>query len=206
VLKNVKETINPAGQVPWKTKGMGTLLKFSGINATIGLGAGFIIPLIPTWLYFKFGVPDSYSGPILAISTATIGFGAAFSPALAKKIGSVRAVVLSQGLSLAFMLSLAYIGDFATAAVLYVIRTGLMNMSSPLLDSYLMGIVPADQRGFASSLNSVIWRIPNSITTFAGGIMLASGNYELPFLVAGACYIVGISLFYMNFKGVKPKE
>lgn len=206
VLRSVQETVRPATQAPWRMKGINILLKFSGINATIGLGAGFIIPLIPTWLWYKFGVPDSFSGPILAIATTTIGLGAAFSPTLAKRIGPVRAVVLTQGLSLAFMLALAYIGDFATAALLYVIRTGLMNMSSPLLDSYLMGIVSPDQRGFASSLNSVIWRIPNSVTTIAGGIMLATGNYELPFLVAGACYIVGISLFYMTFRNLKPKE
>jgi MFS family permease len=205
VLKGVQETIRPAG-VPWRGSSIRLLLKFSGINSVIGLGAGFIIPLIPTWLYLKFAVPDAYSGPILAIATTTIGLGAAFSPMLAKKIGSVRSVVLTQGLSLAFMLALAFVGDFATAAVIYVIRTGLMNMSSPLLDSYLMGIVAPDQRGFASSLNSVIWRIPNSVTTIAGGVMLASGNFELPFLVAGACYIVGISLFFMTFKNVKPKE
>ena len=185
---------------------MGILLKFSGINATIGLGAGFIIPLIPTWLYLRFAIPDAYSGPILAIATTTIGLGAAFSPMLAVKLGSVRAVVLTQGLSLAFMLALAYVGDFATAAVLYVIRTCLMNMSSPLLDSYLMGIVPTEQRGFASSLNSVIWRIPNSVTTIVGGMILAAGNFELPFLVAGACYILGISLFFNTFRNVKPKE
>jgi MFS family permease len=205
ILRGVQETIRPAG-VPWRGKSIRVLLKFSGINSIIGLGAGLIIPLIPTWLFLKFGVPDTYSGPILAIATATIGLGAAFSPMLARKIGSVRAVVLSQGLSLAFMVALAFVWDFRTAAIIYVIRTGLMNMSSPLLDSYLMGIVPPEQRGFASSLNSVIWRIPNSVTTIAGGIILASGNFELPFLLAGAFYIVGISLFYMIFKNVKPRE
>jgi len=204
ILRGVQETIRPAG-ASWRGKGIRVLLKFSGINSIIGLGAGFIIPLIPTWLFLKFAIPDTYSGPILAIASATIGLGAAFSPRLASKIGSVRAVVLTQGLSLAFMLALAFVGDFAGAAILYVIRTGLMNMSSPLLDSYLMGIVPPEQRGFASSLNSVIWRIPNSVTTIAGGIILASGNFELPFLVAGAFYTVAICLFYMTFKNVKPQ-
>jgi MFS family permease len=203
VLRGVQETIRPAG-VLWRGKGIGVLLKFSGINSIIGLGAGFIIPLIPTWLFLKFAVPDTFSGPILAIASATIGLGAAFSPWLAKKTGSVRAVVLTQGLSLAFMLACAYAGDFVGAAILYVIRTGLMNMSSPLLDSYLMGIVPPEQRGFASSLNSVIWRIPNSVTTFAGGIILYSRNFELPFLLAGAFYLVAISLFYRIFRDVKP--
>ncbi len=79
-----------------------------------------------------------------------------------------------------------------------------MNMSSPLMDSYLMGIVVPEQRGFASSVNSVIWRIPNSITTFAGGVILASGNFVLPFILAGAFYAVAISLFYPTFRNVKP--
>ncbi len=201
ILRGVKETVRSGAA---SLGGLGILLKFSGINSIIGLGAGFIIPLIPTWLFLKFGVPDSYSGPILAISSATIGFGAAFSPRLASRIGTVRAVAATQGLSLAFMVALAFTGDFATAAVVYIIRTGLMNMATPLLDAYLMGIVKPEQRGFASSLNSVIWRIPNSVTTILGGAMLASGNYELPFLIAGAFYVAGISLFYMVFRNVKP--
>ena len=205
ILRGLQETIRPA-VASWRSKGIRVLLKFSGINSIIGLGAGFIIPLIPTWLFLKFVVPDTYSGPILALASTTIGLGAAFSPRLASKIGSVRAVVLTQGLSLAFMLTLAFVGDFLTASIVYVIRTGLMNMSSPLLDSYLMGIVPPEQRGFASSLNSVIWRIPNSVTTIIGGVILASGNFELPFLLAGAFYIVAISLFYRAFKNVKPVE
>ena len=202
ILRGVKESVRGSPGA-WRGKGLGILFKFSGINSIIGLGAGFIIPLIPTWLYLKFAVPDSFSGPILAIANATIGLGAAFSPKLASKLGSVKAIVFTQGLSLAFMVALAFIGDFFTAAFLYVIRTGLMNMASPLMDAFLMGIVHPEQRGFASSLNSVIWRIPNSITTIIGGAILASGNFELPFLVAGGFYVVGISLFYLVFKDVK---
>jgi hypothetical protein len=50
----------------------------------------------------------------------------------------------------------------------------------------------------------VIWRIPNSVTTIVGGVILASGNYMLPFLLAGAFYAVSISLFYPTFRNVKP--
>jgi MFS family permease len=180
------------------------LLKFSGINSLIGLGAGFIIPLIPTWFFLKFAVPDTYSGPLLAVASATMGLGAVFSPRLAVKVGSVRAIVLTQGLSLVFMVALAFEGNVLAAAITYVIRAMLMNMSQPLQDSYLMSIVVPEQRGFASSVNSVIWRIPNSITTIAGGVILYSGNFALPFILAGAFYAVEISLFYPTFRNVKP--
>jgi MFS family permease len=203
ILRNVHETIR-AGGTSWKGKSTKVLLKFSGINSLIGLGAGFIIPLIPTWLFLKFAVPDTYSGPLLALAGTTMGIAAIFSPRIAARIGSVRAVVLTQGLSLAFMLALAFEGNVLAAAAIYVVRTMLMNMSSPLMDSYLMGIVAPEQRGFASSVNSVIWRIPNSITTIAGGVILASGNFVLPFILAGAFYAVAISLFYPTFRNVKP--
>jgi MFS family permease len=180
-----------------------TLLKFSGINSLIGLGAGLIIPLIPTWLFLRFSIPDTYSGPILAIAGTTIGLGAVFSPRLAKRFGSVGAIVLTQGLSLVFMVALAFVGDPITASIVYVIRTMLMNMSSPLADSFLMGIVVPEERGFASSLNSVIWRVPNSVTTIIGGALLASGQYVLPFLLAGAFYAVSISLFFATFRKTK---
>jgi MFS family permease len=203
ILRKVPEVIRSGGSL-WRGKSTKLMLKFSGINSLIGLGAGFIIPLIPLWLWLKFTVPDTYSGPLLAIANVTIGLGAVFSPRLATKIGSVRAVALTQALSLGFMIALAFEGNILAAAVIYVIRTLLMNMASPLLDSYLMGIVAPEQRGFASSVNSVIWRIPNSVTTIIGGIILASGNFVLPFLLAGGFYAVAISLFYPTFRNVKP--
>src|SRR5207253_2995289 len=61
LLRNVHETIRTREARP---KGMDwkPLLKFSGINGLIGLGAGFFIPLVPTWLFLKFGVADTWSG------------------------------------------------------------------------------------------------------------------------------------------------
>src|SRR5207249_7090785 len=58
ILKGYKETPSPKKLI--RGKNFPTLLKFSGINSLIGLGAGFIIPLIPTWLFLKFGTPDTF--------------------------------------------------------------------------------------------------------------------------------------------------
>ncbi len=182
------------------------LLKFSGINSLIGLGAGFIIPLIPTWLYLKFSVSDTYSGPLIALASLTIGIASVASPFLGRKYGNIRAMVLTQALSTVFMLSLAFLPDPITAASFYLVRTALMNMSVPLADSFLMGIVSKDQRGLASAVNSLIWRLPNSASTIVGGVILASGDFGLPFYLATAFYAVAVTLFYVVFRDVKPEE
>jgi predicted MFS family arabinose efflux permease len=189
-----------------KKGSMGPLLKFSALNSLIGLGAGFIIPLIPTWLFLKFGIPDRYSGPLLALSLITIAFAAVASAPLARRYGSVKAIVMTQGLSTIFMFALAFAGEPLLACALYLTRSALMNMSSPLADSFLMGIVPKEGRGLASAINSLIWRLPNSATTIIGGMILAAGIYDVPFFLATAFYVVSIALFYKVFRNVKPRE
>ena len=189
-----------------RPKSLGLLLRFSLINGFVGLGAGFIIPLIPTWLYLKFGILDTYSGPLLAVSNIAMGLAGFASAGLARRYGHVRAAVMTQSLSTGFMVSLAFVPNPLLAGGLYVVRAALMNMASPILDSYLMSIIDPEERGFASAVNSIIWRLPNSISTVAGGIILAAGLYDLPFLIATGFYVIGITSFYTVFRNVKPGE
>lgn len=202
IFKNYKETVNPRKLI--RGQNFRILLKFSGINSIIGLGAGFIIPLIPTWLFLKFQLSDAVSGPVLAVSSLTIAMAAILSPRISKQVGLLGAIVTTQGVSTAFMLSLALVPTAAIAIILYVVRAVLMNMASPLIDSYLMGIMTQEERGLASAINTVIWRLPNSVSTIIGGIILAAGIFDLPFYIAAALYAVGIGLFYSQFKNVHP--
>src|SRR2546426_36628 len=205
ILRNVHETIRTREARP---KGMDwkPLLRFSGINGLIGLGAGFFIPLVPTWLFLKFAVPDTWSGPLLALANVTIGLAATVSASLAKRYGPVRAIVMAQGLSTVFMFSLAFVTNAFAAAGLYLVRAALMNMSAPIGDSFLMGIVAPEQRGLASAVNSIIWRLPNSVTTILGGIFMAGGYYDIPNFLSTAFYLASISSFYIVFRDVRPSR
>lgn len=182
------------------------LFAFTSVNGLIGLGAGFIIPLIPTWFYLRFGVEDNLSGPLLALANLTMGLAGVTSARLARRFGSVRAVVLVQGLSTILMFSLAFVPDPLSAGMVYVVRTALMNMGSPIMDSYLMGLVRPDERGFASALNSIVWRMPWSVSTAGGGWLLGQGQYQLPFLIAGSLYTIGVSFFFLVFRSVRTRE
>jgi predicted MFS family arabinose efflux permease len=205
LLKDLQESL--AGRVSLKKgKNLGPMLKFSAFNSLIGLGAGFIIPLIPLWLLDRFGVPDAYSGPLLALASLTMGFASIGSAGLARRYGTVRAIVMCQGSSTVFMLALAFVPDPISAGVLYIIRAMLMNMAAPLTDSFLMGIISKEERGLASAINSIVWRLPHSVTTVVGGILLGMGLYDVPFFLATAFYVLAIVLFYLNFRNVEPRD
>ncbi len=203
LLRGYRVTVRPRETRPmradWKP-----LLKFSSLNGLIGLGAGFFVPLVALWLLLKFGVQDTWSGPVLAVSNLTIGLAGVVSAPLARRFGSVRAIVLVEAFSTIFLFTLAFMTNAILAVGIYVVRAALMNMSSPISDSFLMGIVSPDQRGLASAVNSIIWRLPNSITTVVGGILMQMGLFDVPILLATGFYLASISGFYVVFRNVKP--
>jgi predicted MFS family arabinose efflux permease len=168
----------------------------------IGLGAGLIIPLIPTWFYLRFNTTDVFSGPLIAVSDIAMGLAAALSPYISKRFGLVRGIVLTQLLSTVFLIAMPFSPSAEIAAPLYVARATLMNMSSPLSDSFLMNLIAEDERATASSFNVVIWRLPNAVSTVAGGSLLNGGSLSLPFYLCTALYLASITLFYTLFRSV----
>ena len=211
LLRNYHETpgSRQGEEIPGELK---MLLKFTGFNGIIGLGAGLIIPILGTWFLYKFAVPDTYSGPFLALSSMTIAFAAVVSPRLSKRYGLFNSILMTAGSSTPAMFILAFIPNVFLAGGVYLVRASLMNMASPLIDSYLMGIVKPGRRGLASAIAAIVWRLPNSVTTILGGFILAaglnSGNhflYDVPWIGASALYVIGIALLYLNFRNIKPK-
>src|SRR5207245_4073388 len=142
------------------------------LASTLGFGAGFIITLVGPCFYHRFNLSDSYRRPLLAFSNLLIGFSAYASPRLATRFGQMRAIILVTGSSMLFMLSMAFIPIFALAAGVYIVRSALMNMAGPLMDSFSMSIFPAEQRGLFSALSNIPFRLPNSLSTYFGGFIL----------------------------------
>ena len=195
---NIKPKSSREGILPRKS--LGIIAKFSAANLMIGLGAGLIIPLIPTWFYLRFNVTDVFSGPLVAASNIIMGLTALAAPSIAKRIGFVKGIVVTQALSTVFLLSIPFSPSPIIAGPLYVVRAVLMNMSSPLGDTFLMNKIAEDERATASSFNAVIWRLPNAASTVIGGSLLNSGNLNLPFYLCTILYVTSITLFYTLFR------
>ncbi len=186
-------------------KSLGLILKFSAANLLIGLGAGLIIPLIPTWFLLRFKVTDVFSGPLIAASNIIMGLTAVGAPRIARRVGLVNGIVMTQALSTVFLLAIPFCPTAAVAGVVYIIRAVLMNMASPLADTFLMNMIAADERATASSFNAVLWNLPNAGSTWVGAYLLANGHRTLPFYLCGVLYVASIGLFYTIFrKSTRP--
>jgi MFS family permease len=187
-------------------KSMRVLSKFLATSAIIAFGAGLIVPLMARWLYGRYGITDAISGPILGVSGMIIGVATLAAPPLAKRIGCINAIVLTQAISTLFMFTTPLSPDYGIASIVYTSRAFLMNMANPLQQSMIMGLVAEDERGAASGVSAALWRLPNSLSTVIGASLIAIGELAAPFFLAGIFYIISIALFWQFFRNVKLPE
>ena len=182
------------------------LLRFSTYSVMIAVGAGLFVPLMTLWFFDAYGVTDSISGPVLGISSILTAVAVFLSPRLARKFGIIRAIVLTQGLSTLFMAVVPISPTFEIAASVYTVRVFLMNLSNPLSQSLIMGLVSPDERGMASGVSASLWRLPNALSSIVGAIWLGEGLLVLPFYVATVLYVTAIVAFWFLFKNSRLPE
>lgn len=175
-------------------------------SVLIAVGAGLFVPSMSYWFSAAYGVSDAISVPVLGVTSLVTAFVVFSSPRLANKFGLVKATVMTQAGSIIFMVLIPSSPTFTIAALLYVARVLLMNLSNPLTQSLVMGLVAPDERGMASGITAALWRLPNALSTTAGLTLFAAGYLALPFYIATVLYIVGIAIFWLVFRDAKLPE
>jgi MFS family permease len=182
------------------------ITKYVLSNVGIAIGAGLFVPLMSQWFNYRYSIPDTISGPILGLSGLLLAFSALIAPALGRRLGIINAMVITMLASTVFMVLTPIPGNYQTSALFYIMRSLLMNVSGPLSSSLIMGIIPQEERGIASGISSIFFRMPNSLSTYPGSLMMKEGRLALPFYIAAILYIASIILFFVWFRKVRPPE
>jgi MFS family permease len=187
-------------------KSGGVILKYLTYSVLIAVGAGLFVPLMSYWFSAAYGVSDVVSGPALGLTNLLTAGVVFMSPWLARKMGLVKATVATQAASTLFMVVIPSSPTFLVAATIYLVRVFLMNLSNPLTQSLMMGLVSPDERGMASGITSSLWRLPNSLSTSVGYSLMNGGLLALPFYIATVLYVIGISIFWLLFRKTRLPE
>ncbi|HUJ85245.1 MAG TPA: MFS transporter [Burkholderiales bacterium] len=180
---------------------------FSLLAGMDAFGGGFIgSALIAYFLYLRFGVSEGALAALFVaarIMTVLSHFIAAW---LARRIGLVNTMVFTHLPSGLLLLTLPLAPTFAIAAGLFIVREGLSEMDVPTRQSYLMAIVPAHERAWASGMSQLA-RASGRVAAplIAGGAMQA-GALWAP-LVAGATIKIAYDLLlWRAFRRIRAPE
>jgi MFS family permease len=210
VYPRLSRTVEPAGgarRPPLSPQTRRTLWKISSLFTLDSLGGGFLTAALVSFFFFKrFGVDEAVLGPLFfaaRLLNALSHLGAAW---LARRIGLVNTMVFTHIPSSVLLASVAIAPNFAVAAVLFLLREGLVEMDVPTRQSYVMAVVRPEERTVASGVTHLVrvgsWAVgPPFAGLFMQGLSLAS-----PLVVAAAMKIGYDVLLYAAFRKLKPPE
>lgn len=170
------------------------------------IGAGLIMPFMNVFFRQVYHQPDPVIGALFAWGSLAMGVGLLLAPPLAERMGKIQFVVVTQALSIPFLILLGFAPWFWLSAAAYYVRVALMNMSGPVYQTFVMEHVEDSARATVASLVSMSWNFGWAFSPMISGWMQVRYGFGLPFLGTILLYCVSIYLYWAFFwkGGLKP--
>ncbi len=161
------------------------------------IGAGLIMPFMNVFFRQQYNQSDQVIGVLFAWGSLAMGLGLLIAPPLADRLGKIQLVVITQGLSIPFLILLGFSPVFWASTAAYYIRVALMNMSSPVYETFVMERVEPSHRAMVASLENMAWNFGWALSPTVSGILQVRYGFGPPFM--GTIFLYTISVFLYWF-------
>jgi MFS family permease len=183
------------------------LTRISALFALDALGGGFLTSALLSYFFFT-----RFHASELAISVLFFGarvmnavshLGAAW---LARRIGLVNTMVFTHIPSSILLMTVAIAPNFPVAAVLFLLREGLVEMDVPTRQSYVLAVVRPEERTVATGVTNLVRLAAWAVAPIVAGALTVGDSYAVPLVVGAGMKILYDVLLYRAFRGAKPPE
>ena len=175
------------------------IAKFTVASAFIGFGAGLVIPYLNLYFAERFHMTKASIGFVIGLAQAVTALAMFIGPAVARRIGPVKAVVTFQLTSIPFLLVTAWASNAVWASGAVIVRNALMNSGGPIQDSVMMALVSEKLRGFSVSAGQTVftlgWAVMGPVSTNIVRSFGSYTGYAMVFTGTAVLYLVG-SVYY----------
>ena len=178
--------------------------RFALPGALIGLGAGVTIPYMSLYFNQRFSTSLESIGWLFTLQQFIMGIGMLVLPVIADRLGSVRTIVSFNGSASFLIAVMPFSPSFIVAAVIYIIRTILMNIVNPIWNAFMMGFFSKEERSTVMALNNLAWTVTYGIGQYIGG-RLFDVSLTWPFLITASLYALSMAVFWSFFGGRETK-
>ena len=110
-----------------------------------------------------------------------------------------------QLVSLPFLVTLGFETTLAVSVAAFWMRSAFMQMSSPLLTSFAMEIIPPALRARAQAIDNMGWYLGWAISSAISGWIMARFGFAWPYYLTALCYGVATVTFWWNFRERPPR-
>lgn len=187
----------------------------------IGLGAGLMQPFMNVYFRNVYGKPDAAIGVVFALGGLAMAVGQFAGPPMADRLGKIRTVMMTQALSIPFLMTLGLGAWLVTAeiarpevffwlaGVAYIFRLALMNLSNPVYQTFVLERVPEQAQALSVSLTNLVFQVGWFVMPqVSGRLQVTHGPAGFTYVFAGVTvlYVTAILVEKWFFGGETSRE
>lgn len=182
------------------------LLRLWATNSVNGLAVGFFGPFITYWFFRRYGAGPETIGLLFSIINLAAMMSNLWAARFAKSLGLVRAIVVSRTFQAVLIIPMVLAPTFWLAGAFYLLRMMAQRMGLPLRQSYVMGVLPPEERGTVGALVNLPAQVTSAISPALAGYLFDSVSLALPFEIGAILQGVNVMMFFLFFRKLLPPE
>jgi MFS family permease len=175
-------------------------------KALVGLGAGLVIPFMNLYFKNEFNLQSDRIGFFFSIMQVFLFAGMMLAPFLTKHLGMIKSIVLTELLSIPFMLILAMSRFLPLAVIAFIMRGTLMNMNLPISANFEMELVKPHEQAFTNAVSTLAWQGAWTVSAWAGGYIIEKYSFAFSFYITIAAYLLSALTYYFFFSDYRSDK
>jgi MFS family permease len=185
-----------------------TVWKLSALFALDAFGGGFVVQgFAAYWFHLRFGVEPGALGVIFLTANILAGVSALVAARLAARFGLINTMVATHLPSNILLILVPLMPTLPLAVAALWLRFSISQMDVPARQSYVMAVVPPEERSAAAGITGVARTIGAALSPLLAGALYARPEWiSVPFFIAGTLKIVYDVSLYWAFVTVRPPE
>ncbi len=214
IAASIYASLSPAVEAPPTivkraplAKSRATVMRLSALFSLDAFGGGFAIQsLLALWLFRRFNMSIQAAGTFFFVAGLLGSFSQFVSSRIAARFGRINTMVYTHLPANAFLILAALMPTAPLAILFLLLRSSLSSMDVPARQSYVMAVVPPEERAAAASVTNVPRSLASAAAPIPAGMMLDATSFGWPLIAAGAFKIAYDLLLLMQFRALRPED
>ena len=183
------------------------IYKLAALFSLDAFSGGLILDsMLVLWLFDKFQLSTLVAGTIFFWTGVLSAFSYLVAVRIARRIGLVNTMVFTHLPSSIFLILVSLVPSLPWAIGFLLARSALSQMDVPTRTSYVMAIVPPEERAAAASITSVPRSFASALGPVVAGSLLAGSSFGWPLVIAGSLKIAYDLMLLYTCRNIHPPE
>ncbi len=196
----------PLGTAPL-ARSRAIVMRLAALFSLDSFGGGLAIQsLLALWLFRRFHLSVQSVGAFFFVTGLLGAFSQLASSWFVARIGRIRTMAYTHIPANLFLILAGTMPTAPLALTFLLLRSSMSSMDVPARQSYVMAVVPPEERAAAAGVTNVPRSLASAMAPLPAGALLDYSLFGWPLILGGACKLIYDALLLIQFRSVTPPD